>query len=88
MNFLHKLSAPRQLVPEKLFLVFCPLLGYSEGMGRVESQKSKKIQDWKTRYSLRTLIQEAFLTGNFFVQNDLLTYASACAFGFLFSLLP
>lgn len=88
MNFLHKLSVPRQLVPEKLFLVFCPLLGYSEGMGRVESQKSKKIQDWKTRYSLRTLIQEAFLTGNFFVQNDLLTYASACAFGFLFSLLP
>lgn len=40
------------------------------------------------RYTLRTFVQEAFLTGNFFVQNDLLTYASACAFGFLFSLLP
>lgn len=49
-------------------------------------------QDFPTnqakRYTLRTFIQEAFLTGNFFIQNDLLTYASACAFGFLFSLLP
>lgn len=40
------------------------------------------------RYTLRTFVQEAFLTSNFFIQNDLLTYASACAFSFLFSLLP
>ncbi len=40
------------------------------------------------RYTLRTFLQETFLTGAFFLQNDLLTYASACAFGFLFSLLP
>lgn len=39
-------------------------------------------------YTLRTFIQEIFLTANFFIQNDLLTYASACAFSFLFSLLP
>ena len=40
------------------------------------------------RYTLRTFVQETFLTGNFFIQNDLITYASACAFSFLFSLLP
>lgn len=40
------------------------------------------------KYTLRTFIQESFLTIEFFMQNDLITYASACAFGFLFSLLP
>lgn len=40
------------------------------------------------RISFRTLLQELFLTYSFFIQNDLLTYASSCAFGFLFSFIP
>ena len=35
-----------------------------------------------------TLFQSLYLTINFFVSNDLLSYASACAFGFLFSFIP
>ena len=42
----------------------------------------------KRKTSFRTLCQELFLTARFFAQNGLLTHASACAFGFLFSLLP
>ena len=37
---------------------------------------------------LITVIQSVFLTASFFVQNDLLTYASSCAFGFMMSVIP
>ena len=52
----------------------------------MEQQNSSSLKT--KRYTLRTFVQETFLTGNFFIQNDLITYASACAFSFLFSLLP
>lgn len=42
----------------------------------------------KKKYSFRTLLQELFLTYSFFIQNDLFTYASSCAFGLIFSFLP
>lgn len=35
-----------------------------------------------------TLLQSLYLTGNFFITNDLISYASACAFSFLFSFIP
>lgn len=55
--------------------------GTSRNSDSIPSSHEKKI-------SLRTGIQETFLTCTFFMQNDLITYASACAFNFLFSLLP
>lgn len=42
----------------------------------------------KRRFSLRTLAQEVFFTLKFFNQNNLMTHASACALGFLFSIFP
>ncbi len=44
--------------------------------------------DMKRKFSFRTIAQEFFLTCTFFMQNDLITYAYSCAFGFIFSLLP
>lgn len=42
----------------------------------------------KRKFSFRTLAQEFFFTFNFFNQNNLMTHASACALGFLFSIFP
>lgn len=42
----------------------------------------------KKKPSFITVIQSLYLTINFFFTNDLLSYASACAFGFLFSVIP
>lgn len=35
-----------------------------------------------------TVLQSLYLTGRFYLTNDLIAYASACAFGFLFSFIP
>src|SRR5574344_1843511 len=35
-----------------------------------------------------TVLQSLYLTGRFYLTNDLIVYASACAFGFLFSFIP
>ena len=66
-----------------IFLAFPRDLRYSGNMEQQDFPRKKA-----KRYTLRTFVQETFLTGNFFIQNDLITYASACAFSFLFSLLP
>mgnify|MGYP002623686832 CR=1 FL=1 len=53
----------------------------------------KNLKKDKSPYSPRkltlpTFFQSIYLTGTFFLSNDLLSYASACAFGFLFSFIP
>lgn len=40
------------------------------------------------KISFTTFVQSLYLTVSFFVKNDLYSYASACAFGFLFSFIP
>lgn len=40
------------------------------------------------RITIRTVLQSFYLTISFFFQNDLISYASTCAFGFLFSFIP
>ena len=47
-----------------------------------------KAKSFLKKITLPTFLQSIYLTGNFFVSNDLLSYASACAFGFLFSFIP
>lgn len=47
-------------------------------------QKNIKLH----KVSFTTFVQSLYLTINFFVKNDLYSYASACAFGFLFSFIP
>ena len=42
----------------------------------------------KQHISSVTFLQAVFLTISFFVSNDLISYAAACAFGFLFSFIP
>lgn len=42
----------------------------------------------KIPFSHHTFLQSLFLTTNFYQSNDLITYASACTFGFLFSVFP
>ncbi len=42
----------------------------------------------KKKTTFRTVCQKFFLTCTFFGQNDLLSYASSCAFGFIFSFFP
>ena len=50
--------------------------------------KKKIISDKKSRISFITFIQSIYLTIKSFVSNDLISYASACTFGFLYSLFP
>ncbi|MCR5289682.1 MAG: YihY/virulence factor BrkB family protein [Treponema sp.] len=38
--------------------------------------------------TLRTALQSIYLTASYFIRNNLVAYASACAFGFLFSFIP
>ncbi|MBE6349434.1 MAG: cyclic nucleotide-binding domain-containing protein [Spirochaetaceae bacterium] len=38
--------------------------------------------------SLTSIVQHLYLTVNSYLQNNLITYASSCAFGFMFSLIP
>ena len=42
----------------------------------------------KKKFTFTTLFQSLYLTGNFFIANDLLSYASSCAFGFFLSMTP
>lgn len=42
----------------------------------------------RRRFSLTTFFQSLYLTFGFFLSNDLISYASSCAFGFLLSFAP
>ena len=42
----------------------------------------------KQKLSLRTIFQSLFMSSDLYVTNSLFQSATACAFGFLFSLLP
>ncbi len=50
------------------------------------TQAQKKNTVRKT--TLLTFVQTVFLSASFFIQNDLLTYAAACAFNFMMSVIP
>ncbi len=54
--------------------------------------KKNHFEEWKKtgthRLTVPTSLQSLYLTCTFFAKNDLLTYANACAFGFLFSFIP
>lgn len=50
--------------------------------------RKERIKKEKRKHSLLTGIQKLYLSIVFFFVNDLLSYASACAFGFLFSFVP
>ncbi|HAK69134.1 MAG TPA: hypothetical protein DCM57_05685 [Treponema sp.] len=49
---------------------------------------SERKQRKSRRFSLNTMLQRTYMTFLFFFSNDLFAYASACAFGFLFSFIP
>lgn len=53
-------------------------------------QKIKKMSKEKKQRKITwvTALQSVFLTGDLFIKNDLISYASACTFGFLFSFIP
>lgn len=42
----------------------------------------------KQKLTFATLLQSLYMTGGFFISNDLLSYASSCAFGFFLSMTP
>src|SRR5574344_2081676 len=42
----------------------------------------------KRKFTFVTILQSIYLTGNFYFANNLVSSASACAFGFLFSFIP
>ncbi|MCH5295840.1 MAG: YihY/virulence factor BrkB family protein [Treponema sp.] len=54
----------------------------------MHKKKSSNPVARKHKVTLTTFMQSLFLAGNFFVSNNLVSYASACAFGFLFSFIP
>src|SRR5574344_2354222 len=59
----------------------------------MKGKKSKQQTTKNRKYEKRplgkitsvTVLQSLYLTGSFYLTNDLIAYASACAFGFLFS---
>ncbi|MBQ1833681.1 MAG: YihY/virulence factor BrkB family protein [Treponema sp.] len=53
---------------------------------KTTKRKSKARQ--KKKFSFVTIIQKIYLSLVFFFINDMWSYASACAFGFLFSFIP
>ena len=62
----------------------------------MKGKKSKQQTTKNRKYEKRplgkitsvTVLQSLYLTGSFYLTNDLIAYASACAFGFLFSFVP
>ena len=50
--------------------------------------KRNAADDPEKRITHVTVAQAVYLSASFFMQNDLLSYASACTFGFLFSFIP
>lgn len=58
-------------------------------LAKLQSLESEYTKEENHRkITLRTVMQSVYLTLNFFVRNDLVSYASTCAFGFLFSFIP
>ena len=52
------------------------------------SRRRKGKPGQRKKHSLVTGIQKLYLSIVFFFMNDMWSYASACAFGFLFSFVP
>jgi membrane protein len=50
--------------------------------------QNEQTHTTKHRFTKHTLGQTIYLTLDFYVQNNLYNYAAACAFGFIFSLIP
>ena len=48
----------------------------------------KKKKEKNRKFTFTTFAQSIFITARFYLSNDLLSYSSSCAFGFLFSLIP
>ena len=55
---------------------------------KAETKNSTKTKQKVFPDSFRTFFQAIFISFRLFIQNSLSTYASACAFGFFFSMLP
>jgi len=54
----------------------------------MKKDKRNKNKRRPRKITYVTVLQSLYLTGNFYITNDLIAYASACAFGFLFSFIP
>ena len=52
------------------------------------SSKRKPLREQPHTLSLITILQELYLSAVFTSANDLIAYAAACAFGFMFSFIP
>lgn len=50
--------------------------------------KAKRDHHHEQHISFVTFLQAVYLSVSFFISNDLISYAAACAFGFLFSFIP
>ncbi|MFA6937019.1 MAG: YhjD/YihY/BrkB family envelope integrity protein [Treponema sp.] len=60
--------------------------------GNIKSHNKKNTANSsgkrKRKFTFVTILQSIYLTGNFYFANNLVSSASACAFGFLFSFIP
>lgn len=54
----------------------------------MDRKKAKEKSGQRKKHSIVTGIQKIYLSLVFFFMNDMWSYASACAFGFLFSFIP